>query len=451
MDYDDDAPAKGWNLLKWKWVRKPNETFAAAVYVALFLVMAALFAVGVWGLVQFLAPIWSEKAPGVAEPGVLRDRLIAIGALLTTPFLVWRLVVSHWSARASQEQARIAQETSRNSLFTKAVEQLGTMREERVKEETRDAAGAVISPKETIRLRPNTEVRLGAIYALEKLAREDLNMHWPIMETLCAYVRENAGAAKVWSEDEGVDFEDWMRDLKPPTVDVQAAISVIGRRSNLQQDYERKRREDGGGDAWKLDFHGAHLARVNLAGMRLAAARFDGCALHFADARMADLRGASLDRAHLKEAWLLRAHLEGTSFNKAHLERARLSEAHLETAWLSEVHLENGSLDGAHLEGASLYGAHLDRASLFNANFDDAFVAEADFTNAFFFGQEQLNASFGNAYTRISAALTRPVNERWPSENAKAKGALLQRDLYNTRRGYWQNVVEERRRTSDNS
>ena len=66
MDYDDDAPAKGWNLLKWKWVRKPNETFVAVVYVALFLVMAALFAVGVWGLVQFLAPIWSEKAPGVA-------------------------------------------------------------------------------------------------------------------------------------------------------------------------------------------------------------------------------------------------------------------------------------------------------------------------------------------------------------------------------------------------
>jgi hypothetical protein len=61
----------------------------------------------------------------------LRGRLLIIGAVLTTPFLIWRLIVGHWAARAAQEQARVAQETARNTLFTKAIEQLGATREEK--------------------------------------------------------------------------------------------------------------------------------------------------------------------------------------------------------------------------------------------------------------------------------------------------------------------------------
>lgn len=128
------------------------------------------------------------------SPGAdLRGRLLVIGALLTAPFLVWRLIVAHWAARAAQEQARIAQETARNTLFTKAIEQLGATREITGEITTTAAEGIETLKTDNRAIRPNTEVRLGAIYALEKLAREDLAMHWPIMETLCAYVRGNAG------------------------------------------------------------------------------------------------------------------------------------------------------------------------------------------------------------------------------------------------------------------
>ena len=40
--------------------------------------------------------------------------------------------------------------------------------------------------------KPELEVRLGAIYALERIARESKRDHWPIMETLTAYVRSRA-------------------------------------------------------------------------------------------------------------------------------------------------------------------------------------------------------------------------------------------------------------------
>jgi hypothetical protein len=127
---DDDGPARGWDLFKWKWLTKPPEWFTAGVYGILIVGFCFIFASGVRGLYQLLAPLWSGVMPtpvlpmGVDPGAELRGRLLVIGALLTTPFLVWRLIVSHWAARAAQFQARIAQETARNSLFTKAIEQL---------------------------------------------------------------------------------------------------------------------------------------------------------------------------------------------------------------------------------------------------------------------------------------------------------------------------------------
>lgn len=208
---DDEGPARGWNLFKWKWLTQPREDVAAAVYGIFFIALLLILTSGLIGLYQLLAPLWSGATPPPApsqilgvDPGAeLRGRLLVIGALLTTPFLAWRLVVSHWAARAAQFQARIAQETARNSLFTKAIEQLGAMREITRTVQTSTSShltseGAKFhDEKQTV---PNTEVRLGAIYALEKLARDDPEMHWPIMETLCAYVRENSGSPAMLDE-----------------------------------------------------------------------------------------------------------------------------------------------------------------------------------------------------------------------------------------------------------
>ena len=44
------------------------------------------------------------------------------------------------------------------------------------------------------RYKNDLEVRLGAIYALGQLAKTSREHHWPIMETLTAYVREHSPA-----------------------------------------------------------------------------------------------------------------------------------------------------------------------------------------------------------------------------------------------------------------
>ena len=66
---------------------------------------------------------------------------------------------------------KLAQEGQITDRYTKAIEQLGAV----------DASG-----------NKKLEVRLGGIYALERIAKDSKRDHWPIMEVLCTYVRENA-------------------------------------------------------------------------------------------------------------------------------------------------------------------------------------------------------------------------------------------------------------------
>lgn len=137
------------------------------------------------------------------------------------------------------------------------------------------------------------EVRLGGIYALERLARESNRDHGPIMEVLAAYVREHAA----WNYGETMPAR--------PRADLQAILTVIGRRHAAFDPSEGH-----------IDLHGTALAR------------------------------AYLPWAHLERAFLYESNLEG----------AMLQNANLRGAWLWKASLSEAVLDGAHLEGADLTG-----------------------------------------------------------------------------------------------
>jgi uncharacterized protein YjbI with pentapeptide repeats len=487
----DDGPAQGWDLFTWRWVTEPPEGLTAAVYGILFILLFLIAVSGIVALWQLLVPIWIGASPAPsADPGAeLRGRLLIIGALLTTPFLIWRLIVGHWAARAAQaqvrvaqEQARIAQETARNTLFTKAIEQLGAVREKKTTVTTKDTNGVATSATEESAIRPNIEVRLGAIYALEKLARDDIEMHWPIMETLCAYIRENAGKPKPpptgmsaalsghWrnrlSENAVEKLE---RESDPPSVDVQAAITVIGRRGAKQLEYERSRREDEmskAANAWRLDLSNCHLALSNYVGLDFTAARFEGSSLYLADFSGAALAGAVFSEAHLEGASFYLAHLEGASLGKAHLEGAGLTEAHIENAgfaeaalegaWLNKAHLEGASLgkaclknallDGTHLDGALLTEANLNGASLDHALLADAGLDGADLGKAESVDQTPIEAARGDQETILPDNCTRPRNERWLPDKFSVEDVFDRGDRWDARHKFWRAEAEKRRK-----
>lgn len=176
------------------------------------------------------------------------------------------------------------------------------------------------------------EIRLGGIYALERIAAESERDHGPIMDILTAYVRTHAP----WREGS---------EPAPPTLkaDIQTILKVLGRRSRT---YKR-------GESQRLDLRATDLRRANLSG--------------------AFLEGAILSEAHLEEANLSGAHFSEAILRKVHLSQAVLASADLEEAFLGQARLNGANLSGANLRKAYLMGASLASADLLGADLTDAY------------------------------------------------------------------------------
>ncbi|HEX2222715.1 MAG TPA: pentapeptide repeat-containing protein, partial [Thermoanaerobaculia bacterium] len=153
-------------------------------------------------------------------------------------------------------------------------------------------------------------VRLGAIYALERIAADSRCDHWPIMETLTAYVRARAP----WPPMVGAEppaAEGASPTARIPPTDVQAVLTVIGRR---RRGYDAEGR--------RLDLRRTDLRRTSLRG---------------ADLEGADLGGAHLEWADLREARLKRAELSDASLEGADLTGAKgLTQKQLEATFGDE-------------------------------------------------------------------------------------------------------------------
>jgi uncharacterized protein YjbI with pentapeptide repeats len=271
-------------------------------------------------------------------------------------------------------------------------------------------------------------VRLGAIYALERIARQNRDEHWPIMETLTAYVRD-------WSErrKQAVDLHLEIADLlgspgeasttrrklaeyrpQPAPVDIEAAFTVLGRR---RLDHER---DPTSALPQCLKLTGAYLVGVSPDPGRR---QFGVAVLTNANLAGAELTSADLKRARLKSANLVRAELTWADLSAANLMGANIRGADLAEADLTEANLHKANLVGANLREARLVEAKLTRASLVDAFLGGADLAHADLAGAdlggtHLFGadlsharnltQKQLNSANGDAQTKLPEGLTRP-------------------------------------------
>jgi hypothetical protein len=82
------------------------------------------------------------------------------------------------------------------------------------------------------------DVRLGGIYALERLAGESKRDHWPIIEVLTAFVRERAP----WTESAEKQAKAQPTEAAPngPELDVQAVLTVLVRRNRKDETEDQR-------------------------------------------------------------------------------------------------------------------------------------------------------------------------------------------------------------------
>jgi hypothetical protein len=198
----------------------------------------------------------------------------------------------------------------------------------------------------------SVEARLGAVYALEQIARESATYRVPAMELLAGYVRVHSSKGQAGLE---------------PSTEIQSILTVLGRSGAERLDLRRTA-------LWGADLEGATLVEANfgqarlrgasLAGARLPRAKFRATSLTDANLAGADLSGAVLSGATLRGADLSGTILRGADLKGADLTRARLRGANLREAALTGATLTGAVLDDADLTGAALDGVDLSTATL---------------------------------------------------------------------------------------
>ncbi|MFG3551018.1 pentapeptide repeat-containing protein [Streptomyces sp. NPDC047725] len=200
------------------------------------------------------------------------------------------------------------------------------------------------------------DVRLGGIYALQRIMEDSPRDHPTIANVLTTYIRTRTDKPR-------------KKDAAVPA-DVHAALMVLVFRDSRLDDF------------FTLDLRGAHLSNVELRprrpGKKLDPADRSGAFLHRQDRPRADLSGAYLAEADLSDADLSGAKLSNTDLRGAdlsvanlrgvNLSRADLSGAKLRGAFLSHADLRDGDLSGTNLSGAFLSDADLRGADLRGAD-----------------------------------------------------------------------------------
>ena len=303
--------------------------------------------------------------------------ILALGGLIGAPLAIIRV----WTG---ERQTHTIEQGHVTDRLTKAIEQLGA--EKTVKRTITREDGTTYVDESTA---PNIEVRLGAIYALERIAQDSERDHIPVMETLCAYVRENAKAADAKDHDLGdwpdypvainnrgmkarleqleqrqLAMGDWLKGLPGPRVDVQTALTVIGQRSPNQISLEKERGKHGDG-LYRLDLQRTDLRQSNLSNPHLDNANLSSARMEKANLRAVRMQGA----------WLIGAKMEGARLDDARMAAANLTGAGMERAILKSARLEGANLSAARMQEVDLREAHLSDAKLISTRLEAAELA----------------------------------------------------------------------------
>ncbi len=399
----------------------------------------------------------------------VRTSMLVVAAWYGVFFLIWRTVLADRQTQAADKQTEINRESHYTELFAKAVEQLGATRQDG---------------------EPAIEMRIGAIFALERLAKDSERDYGPIIETLAAYIREHCRDPKSFDGEDliGEDFNEawqaWIESLRenPPAnrSDVAAVLTVLSRRKK-NRNWTNTSEDETQPDFTGTNFQSANLEYANLSDTKFLRADLSDATLWEANLlganlEMTSLLGASLEKANLSGAYLVGANLEGANLNEADLSGAslvmvNLSDTRLISANMSDTSLFSADLSGANLRGTDLSGANLTRVDLWGVNLwgadlsgtklrgayledttlGGANLAEADFEGALLAGaqlkdskgltDDMIKKAFGDENTSLPTGLSRPAHWNSQEEAIEKWEAFREEEWHGFHQSLWESVM----------
>ncbi|MEV6154904.1 pentapeptide repeat-containing protein [Nonomuraea sp. NPDC052129] len=251
------------------------------------------------------------------------QHVTSIGLLLGLILTGGGLVYTALTWETGQETLRTTQQEQIADRYSKALEQIGS---------------------------DNVEVRIGGLFALERIAEDSPPYAATIPHVIMGFILGHDRPATAEGR--------WQ-----PGADVGAALRVLGIIAPFSA-----------ADAPHLGaahFEGAEWKGVDLSGANLFGAHLSG----------ADLTDANLTRVDLTRVDLTRANLARANLSSADLTRADLTSADLASADLDRVDLTDAKLTRADLTRAKLTSAKLTRADLTRAKVTSVDLTPADLAN----------------------------------------------------------------------
>lgn len=232
----------------------------------------------------------SSASHDVIPPAII---VALIGAFATTIAAIATTIVGLLNNRDQRRQAfkqiELMQTDQITDRFMRAIDQLGS---------------------------DSPQVRIGGVFALERIARESPADRPHIVSSLTALIRDRSPASTVVGESRDVD------PLNVRAPDAQAALTVLCR-PPLSDDRSGSS-GSGGLDLSRTDLRRAVLEKnANLRGANLSHARLEGADLRWSDLRDSDFNRANFGRYDPKHP----AAQLGTDLRYANLTGAQLQGA----------------------------------------------------------------------------------------------------------------------------
>ncbi len=244
--------------------------------------------------------------------------------------------------------------------------------------------------------------RLIGIYALERIAKDNITHHVEIMRIICAYIRHNSPNRYK---------TDILDELQYLGDDIKVAVNIIAERDKWSDGEERLQQERE--QEYYIDLNECYLCGANLEKTNLINARFDKTNLCFANFDGSDLSDATFMDSDMRYARFSKINLKNTYFNSANLSSAKLHGADLSElsgyalinmtdAWLKKANLSFDSFD------------NLIVTDMNDAKTEGAYATYGNLSGCKNLTQKQLDKMFCGRAVRIPTNLKRP--KHWPTE-----------------------------------
>lgn len=258
-----------------------RNVFIIGAIIALPIIYFLLWTLPTWQGAAYRAKFNDEEVKNFpAEQKIQYERNVAdiedktrltLAQIIGGLALLSGLWFTYQNVKTAQENLRVTEEGKLTERFSNAVELLGS---------------------------DKLDIRLGGIYALERIARDSQKDYWTVMEVLTAFVRENSHRLLPGQK------------VDTPREDIQAIMTVIGRRKRSSTETQRLnlRRANLAG----YSFLHADLSNANLDGANLSVTNFYLANLGGALLNNTDLRGANFAFTNLKETDLINANMSET-------------------------------------------------------------------------------------------------------------------------------------------